>query len=782
MKRNLFLRLLSALFVFVFLVAGTGTALVAAQSAVPSSGGPDEGGAGSVPQTAQAMDFVAGTDAFGYNYATGTFGWVDATGGTNAGLTDAGAKSTGAISLGFSFPFYEKNYTSAYISAYGYLTFTGGQPNVSDPQFSFPYSAAPNDMIAAFWGPFTLSNGGTAGQVFYARPDANTFVVQWNQVSDSGNTYTFEIVLNSNGNILVQHEAMGPIAHCHVAGMEDSRGLDGFTFIPTCTPYTSNAAYSITRPANAARVFFTPRRVGKLAHAGEVVPYTINIYNTGSTADTFNFTGVSSPWLYALSATNTGVLQVGGTYALTVNVTTPGGAAAGASNRLTLSVVSAANPSVSRSLTLETAVPAPFVTGFMTRNNYAQNLLYAAPGGSSSLQESADGIAGFNSAVAELRSGNIVYAWEQNTKISYGIFSRTGGVVRSAAALTPGTASVVESSPSVAALPNGKFAIAFMRQVFTGNNFTSNAVLQILNADGSKQGGEILVTNSSATGTDSVHPHRVYEVEASSTLNNHFVVAWAQSNINAPSSLDTLNVHMAVYNHDGTMLMADKSMTTDGPGSEDGFRMPGLAPLTDNRILFAYSGFTGSATNPQSVFVRILDSNGGDIGGTTPLQTFNTPAIDNRPDPAQMSNGNILIAWGGTGDTPSTGGTSTANNSVYYAVLNSTGTSIVRGPAPLSNTASYYNSFASVTADDNGHGIITWSDAHENPGTGGSYIAYNIFYAAVDGTGNILTPAMQLVNNQVGIQNGYYGHSTTSHYQVPPVTQNFPMYLPMIAR
>lgn len=164
-----------------------------------------------------------------------TFNWLDATGGTNANITqDDGSAS---VPLPFNFIFNGQSKGSVLISANGYLTFSNIGYAYSNA--SIPSLSSPNDYIAPFWDDL---NPGAGGSIYYATFGSapnRRFVVEWNGVprysatdpSGGEGTLTFEVVLTESSNdILFQYQTLtGPDASGESAtvGIEYSTGASG---------------------------------------------------------------------------------------------------------------------------------------------------------------------------------------------------------------------------------------------------------------------------------------------------------------------------------------------------------------------------------------------------------------------------------------------------------------------------------------------------------------------------------------------------------------------------
>ena len=103
---------------------------------------------------------TGGPDDFGYTWNDSVpLNWIDATGGTDTGMSGSGSgRKVGPISLPFPFKYYENTYTSLYIAASGYLAFTDERTWPS--QGRIPSPGKPNNVIAPYWTPIYIGTGG----------------------------------------------------------------------------------------------------------------------------------------------------------------------------------------------------------------------------------------------------------------------------------------------------------------------------------------------------------------------------------------------------------------------------------------------------------------------------------------------------------------------------------------------------------------------------------------------------------------------------------------------
>jgi len=77
--------------------------------------------------------------------------------------------------------------------------------------------------------------------------------------------------------------------------------------------------------------------------------------------------------------------------------------------------------------------------------------------------------------------------------------------------------------------------------------------------------------------------------------------------------------------------------------------------------------------------------------------------------------------------------TNQTNDEIEYAVVDGSGLTFISGPVALSSPYSRWSDYVSVTADREGHAILTWMDVEQKD---------YLYYAVVDGSGAVITPPM----------------------------------------
>ncbi len=222
-----------------------------------------------------------GPDLWGYSWvdsddpAGPTYGWVDisSVGTAVEGIGDD--DSTGPISIGFDFPFYENTYNTLQIGSNGILTFGGGSKiRTNDP---IPDAALPNNMIAMWWDDLDPRKG---GMIYYYYDAANErFIVSFdgipNYYSTTGTgSLHFQAILLPNGKIILQFGSMDPGADGDgltgsTIGIENIGGDDGLEVVYNA-PYIHN---------DMAILFNAASWLSVEPGSGSIVPFGEDVVN-----------------------------------------------------------------------------------------------------------------------------------------------------------------------------------------------------------------------------------------------------------------------------------------------------------------------------------------------------------------------------------------------------------------------------------------------------------------------------------------------------------------------
>ncbi len=176
-----------------------------------------------------------GPDEFGYvwihsDHPEGPdFDWTDIS-GTGTELTLGLDDFAGPIATGFTFPFYDSNYTECYICSNGYVSFGQGYTAYINEPIPQPGNGwSPDNMVAVFWDDMDMPHGGSA---FYWYDEENDrFIVQYHEVvayPGGGPPMTYQTILYPEGDILCQYLDMdeNDVTNATV-GIENADGTIG---------------------------------------------------------------------------------------------------------------------------------------------------------------------------------------------------------------------------------------------------------------------------------------------------------------------------------------------------------------------------------------------------------------------------------------------------------------------------------------------------------------------------------------------------------------------------
>lgn len=761
------------------------------ESTDPGNEGPqyvmDQGAAAPAGSAAaMAADFLAvpdaptGSDAFGYQYSyeAATLASILPS-ATHTGLSET-VTITNAVALPFSFPFYENTYNQVYISAYGFLTFTQPGEGQNDDQSALIDPKAPNNVVAPFWGPATLGEGSTpsADRVFYrtiGTAPNRSFVVQWNSIQEHDAEFTFQAVLEENGDIrffygLMSYPESG--YYCTTSGIENARGDDGLVFDRFCTRSESDRMVHFTRPADSPRALISPAKTGQFATPGTTVEYDVNVSNSGTTgADVYEIEAVSSLWsvelvnantLAPLDDTNssgcvdTGSLAQGETFTIRVRVQVPSGAVVHDENTVTVTATSTLDDTKSDSSESAQAVPAPFVAGYMVIDDGIGRLDFIEPGAVSTQVLPGTRRDGFNNSVIETASGNIFYVWNTSRcldaldpcdlevwEIEYAVYNRDGGLVKSPTKLTDHSSaaySTYDRDPVVHAAANGVVGIAWVRSDPSENGrFAENVYLQRLT-----DAGELTGTLIDLTQNTEVRYTSYFDTTITAVGDTRLAVAWTtEVTSTVPSGLSVSISAAGVDASSGLVVVPSKILAQGAVGGAR-YVVPKLTYLQGGNIFLAYHRLDGTSESPNySLIYEELNQNLTQVFGPYSIDTL----FGGFPDVVQLSSGRVLMAWQDT--------------QIQYALLERSAagyTITMQGVLPQMGMDE--DMFVSVAADREGTGILSWSNSTVNE-------QHVLYYAAVNSNGDVLAGPMVYKTSLNGITTSYYGNTITSHALAP---------------
>ncbi len=206
--------------------------------------------------TADAAYTVLGqsTEYIVRNSAEGgtAFSWIELS-GTGSSETFGDDQTKGPYPIGFSFDFYGTSYSQVWVCSNGWLTFRNPSGNTVNVPVNLPNagnygSDIPEDLIAFCWMDLNPENG---GEILYHNPDADTFILEFSNIPVFGNdtaVYTVEVILKSDGSIMMQYLDVPDAPYECGIGMQDTSETEGKTIAFREQFLNDSLAVSIRKP------------------------------------------------------------------------------------------------------------------------------------------------------------------------------------------------------------------------------------------------------------------------------------------------------------------------------------------------------------------------------------------------------------------------------------------------------------------------------------------------------------------------------------------------------
>ncbi len=177
-----------------------------------------------------------GPDAFGYRWIDSdepggpTFSWVEISGEPGATLLDlSDDQNAGPFDIGFTFSFYDNDFTQFRVCSNGWVSFTSTVTTYTND--SIPDPTGPQNLLALFWDDLYPPGN---GDIYYYN-DGSRLIIEYDEVQRLGCSaclYTMEIILYPNGQIFYQYLTMGGDRLDEATiGIENADGTDGLEVV-----------------------------------------------------------------------------------------------------------------------------------------------------------------------------------------------------------------------------------------------------------------------------------------------------------------------------------------------------------------------------------------------------------------------------------------------------------------------------------------------------------------------------------------------------------------------
>jgi subtilisin family serine protease len=184
----------------------------------------------------ETLDFslTQRSDNYGYTCSLTTPAYVEA---TNA-LPLTGDDASQAVPLPFTFTFYGRDYTTAFVTTNGHVNFLA--LNSSLANVAIPNAAAPNAAIYPFWDDLFVDAASSVRTQLLGSAPNRRFVIEWRNARffstppDLTRRVDFEVILHENGRIQTEYRNIADDGreqgNSASLGIENETGTDGFGY------------------------------------------------------------------------------------------------------------------------------------------------------------------------------------------------------------------------------------------------------------------------------------------------------------------------------------------------------------------------------------------------------------------------------------------------------------------------------------------------------------------------------------------------------------------------
>ncbi|MGE5682224.1 MAG: S8 family serine peptidase [Bacillota bacterium] len=150
---------------------------------------------------------------------------------------------SGPVSIGFNFPFYNREYNQLFIAANGFITFEPFTAFTST-NAQIPASALPNGLIAPFWDDM---EGRSPGKI-YCKQEQGRFIIQysnWSRRAANTGSLTSQVILTDKGKIYLYYNTIAQTNNSATVGIENQDGAKGIQIAFNQTYLKNNLAIEI---------------------------------------------------------------------------------------------------------------------------------------------------------------------------------------------------------------------------------------------------------------------------------------------------------------------------------------------------------------------------------------------------------------------------------------------------------------------------------------------------------------------------------------------------------
>jgi Ca2+-binding RTX toxin-like protein/lysophospholipase L1-like esterase len=245
--------------------------------------------------------------------------------------------------------------------------------------------------------------------------------------------------------------------------------------------------------------------------------------------------------------------------------------------------------------------------------------------------------------IAALANGRFVSAWTDSTGMGA---DANGSAVRAQLFNADGTRAGSEflvntttagnqANPSVTALPDGRFVIAWTDDSRSGNDRSGSAIrAQLFNANGTRAGAEFLV-NTSTAGNQS-NP----SITALSA--GRFAIAWTDDSRSGNDRSGSA-IRAQLFNANGTRAGAELLVNSTTAGNQSN---PSITALAGGRFAIAWTDDSRSGNDRSGTAIRaqLFNANSARAGSEFLVNT-NTVGSQYQPTITTLADGRLAVGW-----------------------------------------------------------------------------------------------------------------------------------------
>lgn len=667
--------------------------------------------------------------------------WLEAsTGGTQVSFSDTDDGISVPLVIPFLFRYFEHQYNSIIICTNGMISFDLTIDYCSPSNVHIPLDAQPNNIIAPFWDDLVVG-AHNPGKVYTKFIDGSPkrFIIEWLNVTRFGSddALSFQIVIDSDGNIIMNYLTTTGPTNQNTIGIEDGDGVDGIEAFFNGSGFAS----SLTAPLsllyayptlNNYRVKATPTYQSGLLVNG-IANFYFEVTNTGTSAENFSLpvpTLISGEnWNYTYKdaltknvISNTGQIAPGATKTILMTMTATSGALVGKYSKVKAKFASVTDSTRFFEVVVQGAISVPFIQMF---SDYEKriNLDVVSQSHNFSVRTSEAYDFARSLTVSQISPNEYWYLSVWEVPSSSGIqYIRTNALSENSTppitltnnlGVSPSTFDTsphIDTTQSTSAVSG----VIFTRTILNSSSeMNDNVFLSRISRDGTKIGTPINLTNNPAFGIPTTQLVPFFLSPKITALNDRFIMTWTES-FRDTSNAYLSDIWVAARNTDGNVVKNPAKITASTASIK--YRDPNITRFDNNLIFLCYFAFDAGTPANNQLWLQRLDQNGVNIGSPIPLAIVQGRSLD-----MVRVGSNMLITWIDRQDMR-----------VKYMFVTSEGVP-VNGIMGLQSPDGRDMDYVSATFDytDPDHrAVLTWENLQGD----------RLYYAAVNVSGEVTPP------------------------------------------